>query len=491
MIMNRPYIAIIALFILLLTLVQCKYEERFYEGSDINLRFSLDTLHFDTVFTSIGSATRFFKVYNDEDLPIKLDVQLESFSNSKFRLNIDGSPGKSFEQIEIAALDSMYVFCEVTIDPDEPLSQSPFVIEEDILFTVNGKEQKILLEAWGQNANYFPNKFANNKVYRQVCNLQEIVWDDPKPYVVYGVMILDSCTLRLPPGTEIYIHGGIANNDFGIYRDGLIYVFPQGKIIAEGSAEEPVIFQSDRLEPEFQDEWGQWQGLRFAIGNKGSILEHTIIRNAINGIILDSLSSLKVKSSIINNCSNFGIFTYHANLQMENSLIYNTGSNALALTYGGDHRITYSTLANYNTSESALFFNNYVCRGDLCQSISVNDFYLIAKNNIIYGQGSDEINISEVEEAILDYHFETCIVKIEELLDPDDHPDFLSFCEGCIIADSGDTLFVNASELDFHLDSLSIAESKAVPIPNILLDLDGKERDITMPDIGCFEYEYK
>ena len=35
---------------------------------------------------------------------------------SEYRLNIDGIPGKEFENVEILAKDSMYIFVETTID---------------------------------------------------------------------------------------------------------------------------------------------------------------------------------------------------------------------------------------------------------------------------------------------------------------------------------------------------------------------------------------
>jgi hypothetical protein len=38
------------------------------------------------------------------------------------------------------------------------------------------------------------------------------------------------------------------------------------------------------------------------------------------------------------------------------------------------------------------------------------------------------------------------------------------------------------------LDTLSIAEMKAFPIPNITSDILGRGRDAQKPDIGCFEY---
>ena len=59
------------------------------------------------------------------------------------------------------------------------------------------------------------------------------------------------------------------------------------------------------------------------------------------------------------------------------------------------------------------------------------------------------------------------------------------------MADGQDTIFTNISKSNFHLDTLhSIANRFAIPVPGIELDLDGKMRDGTMPDAGCFEIEF-
>ena len=87
-----------------------------YENTG-ELQFSTDTLTLDTVFTSVGSATRSFKVINGSTNPIEIDrVRLAGGQNSNFRLNIDGVPTKtSIEKVRIPAEDSIYIFVEELI----------------------------------------------------------------------------------------------------------------------------------------------------------------------------------------------------------------------------------------------------------------------------------------------------------------------------------------------------------------------------------------
>ena len=144
-------------FLILLVVFACNKDEDYLLDSSAELSFSLDTLRFDTVFTEIGSATRFVKVYNTNDRPVILNsVRLKEQDNSLFRINVDGISALDVKDTEIAAGDSIYIFAEVTVDPNNPLSASPFIIEEFLEIELNGITRNVLLEAWGQNANYIP-----------------------------------------------------------------------------------------------------------------------------------------------------------------------------------------------------------------------------------------------------------------------------------------------------------------------------------------------
>ena len=41
---------------------------------------------------------------------------------------------------------------------------------------------------------------------------------------------------------------------------------------------------------------------------------------------------------------------------------------------------------------------------------------------------------------------------------------------------------------DFHLDSLSTAIGKALPLPSLTIDRDGNRRSALTPSIGCYEW---
>ena len=128
-----------------------------------NLEFSQDTIFLDTVFTNIGSSTRTMKVYNrsNDDITIP-SIRLEQGEASEYRLNVDGLAGKSFEDINILAKDSIFVFIETTIDIDNlPNTDGSFLYTDKILFDTDGNQQDVDLVTLVKDAVFlFPEQYC-------------------------------------------------------------------------------------------------------------------------------------------------------------------------------------------------------------------------------------------------------------------------------------------------------------------------------------------
>jgi hypothetical protein len=93
--MLRIYLSLIGLLFLLAmsSLTSCKKPVFFSNG---NLSFSRDTVLFDTVFTTIGSTTKNFKFYNNDNKAVIVEeIELMGGSASPFRINVDGLSGIS------------------------------------------------------------------------------------------------------------------------------------------------------------------------------------------------------------------------------------------------------------------------------------------------------------------------------------------------------------------------------------------------------------
>jgi hypothetical protein len=496
----RNYLAPILLLLLALayvTLPSCQ-KEVFTSNPADKLSFSLDTLRFDTVFTELGSATRYFKAYNNSDKSIRISkLQLREGANSKFRMNVDGLPGRSFENLEIAPNDSMYVFVEVTINPDAPLSVSPFVIGEWIDFETNGNVQEVALEAWGQNANYVPSRFSADSLVGLDCNGQEWLWDDPKPWVIYGGLFLENCIVRMPAGTRVYIHGGLSrfsdDSTSFLYNDGILAFSKNSRLIIEGTSDRPVIIQTDRLEKEFEEVTGQFAGVWLQSGTRGHSIEHAIFRNGITGIRVDSAAELTVRKSSFYHTSGAGLVGVHATIKAENCLFYDNGTYGIQLEYGGDYTFDYCTVGAYGSGGESVKVSNALCLDQLCQDALYNPMKARFRNCIFLGDRNDQVTLFDRfnEQNDFDYRFENCFVRTKDLTDPKAYPDFYTFCTPCENIKLSDTVFVSTRDYNFRLDTMhSRANGYAMPIPTISDDRDNKQRDTQKPDIGCYENEF-
>ncbi len=495
--MKHLFCSLFLLFAAAMTLcLSCRIEPVFTTDASKKLTFSTDTLRFDTVFTQVGSATRLIKLYNPNKEWIRVSkVYVEGNAGSIFNINVDGVPGNA-ENIEIAPNDSLYVFARVTINPNQPLSASPFVIEDKIIVETNGNKQSVLLEAWGQNANYIPNRFFKGKLAKLS---DDQTWDDPKPYIIYGVLFVDACTLTIPAGAKIYVHGGITKNKElkATYNDGFLWAINGGTIKVKGTADKPVIFQTDRLEKEFDKVPAQWFGIRLGENSHGEF-SYTTIKNSLVGIYAEKDADLKMDNCRIYNVGSSGLAAVHATLDVSNTLIHSSGSNAVILTYGGNYTFTHCTIAAYGTESSALSMDNVTClkkdgNGN-CIEFDGNLLNSNFENCIIYGSHKDEIQLLDAKDILanaFEYQFTNCVVRVDELLGVKYHPDFLTnHCKDCINATSVSKLFKDENKDDYHLDSLSVAKDKALPNALFPKDLDGVER-VGLPDIGCFEFKPK
>ncbi len=493
---SKPLILLLSLVLLTLLFFSSCENDTIHNNPEVSLRFSIDTLRFDTVFTELGSVTRFVKIYNDEeDAVILNNIEIENQSNSFFRMNVDGIEGNSNQVTRIEGLDSVYVFVEVTVDPNNPLSISPFVIEDKINIRANDSEYVVHLEAWGQNANYIPNRFSDGTINGLGCPGGMTTWDDSKPYVIYGVLGIDNCVLNIAPGTQIFVHGGIAiSDDLGVYNDGIIVVTATGSINAQGTVDNPITIKTDRLEPSFQEVSGQWAGILLQPNSTGNNFKNTIIQHSIIGISIDSSASAQLDNCEIAFTSSNGITASHASVTANNCLFYENGGNGISLGYGGDYSFNYCTVANFNNQGAALNANNIRCTDPLCQE-DIFEFPLnmTFNNCMLIGNDNDEISLLDSSNGedpnLFRFQFNSSIVTVDELLEENQYPSFLKDCNECLTVTRSDTLFIDQNDFDYHLDSLSLAIDKGMTLPFISTDIEDNLRELGAEDVGCYEYQ--
>jgi hypothetical protein len=386
---------------LALLLFSCRKADIFTSDHGAVLTFNKTTVQFDTVFTQMGSATLNFKVKNTNKNGVRSNISLAKGKNSNFRINVDGKPGISFPAKELAGGDSMYVFVEVTIDPQN--QNNPFIVSDSIIFQTNGNTQYVSLVAWGQVADY--------RAYGYHDSLTGTM-DNTIPHVILNYAFVPKGeTLIISPGTRIYCHAGAVIDVFGT-------------LIIQGTKNDPVIIQGDRLErdPVYSKGPGQWQGIVFRPGSKDNSIIHAIIQNGDFGIYdslyppLDNSSAVKAKlrisKTIIRNMTAFGILGLNTWIDMDNSLIYNIGRQAF-FAYGGVYNVAQCTIDNSSNSvfqrqSASVFFTDQRLRlqDNTSKQVKLKSLFY---NTIIWGTQDDEADfvLSNANDTL----FRKCDIK--------------------------------------------------------------------------------
>ena len=276
MLKKQIYFFFILSFGLVILTTSCK-KKNFL--SKKNLSFSIDTLVFDTVFTSIGSTTKQFKIYNKENKTVNIsDIELMGGDASPFRMNVDGIMSTKIQDIELEGKDSLFVFVEVTLAVSG--QNLPLIIEDSIRFKTNGVDQYVKLAVWGQDA-YFHYK-----------DLNEGIWPTDKPHVIYGYAAIDSAkTLEIQAGTQIYLH-----------KNALLYVY-KSTLNIQGTIGNEVVFQGDRLEQDYQDISGQYYGIYFEKARPSTINYAIIgISNFYNDYSSGTTNVGSINEGVFQNC---------------------------------------------------------------------------------------------------------------------------------------------------------------------------------------------
>ncbi len=452
---------LISLMISSLFVGSCKKNNGFSTG---NLDFSKDTVVFDTVFTTIGSTTQRLKLYNNGKGTVNIqEIQLMGGSNSPFRINVDGLKGTNFADLEVEQGDSLFVFVEVTLQVNN--ATQPLIVEDQIRFRTNGKDQFVQLAVWGQDA-YFHYKDVNSGT-----------WPNDKPHVVYGYAGIDEGqTLNVQAGTQIYLH-----------KDALIFNF-KGTLNMNGTKENKIVLQGDRLEDFYDDKSGQFYGIYMQEAQPSNIT-HVEIKNGTAGIHMFGRApgftapTLTLSNSEIYNNSRYGVFIYAgAEVKAENCLIYKNEVHALLVLEGGDFDFNHCHLLGYKASTQvpAVGINNYF-KPDPDGAINVGNINLgRITNSVITGNQLTELVIDTYNPngtAVLNFEFNTNLITSEEI--PTD-----AFYMGNLWNE--DPLFVDVAEDDFKFYSSSPLVDSANPAYPTFIDFCDHPRTFDL-DIGAWE----
>ncbi|MFT3826716.1 MAG: choice-of-anchor Q domain-containing protein [Chitinophagaceae bacterium] len=459
---------VVTILIVACSITACK-KDSFITSSSASLNLSEDSLHFDTVFTTTGSVTQYFIIYNTNNQRLRLsNVTLAGGSTSYFKINVDGTPGPSVQDVEIDANDSVYVFLSVKIDPTS--ANLPFIIEDSIKIDYNGNTRKVKLSAWGQNANFIHSGLVQGSQ----------TWTNTKPYVILGSLQVDTnATLTIQKGTRIYLHA-----DAPFIVDGTL------QVNGEQYDSTRVVFQGDRLDDPYRDYPASWPGIYFRGQSKNNVLHYAIVKNAYQGIVVDQPSinankKVSLNECIIDNCYDVGIYGLRTSIHAQNTLVSNCGKNVV-LAYGGNYDFAQSTIATYSSSyithkEPVLFVADYVKQDNVYYTDNLTASFV---NCIFWGDNStveNEVVTGKQGNTSFAVNFQNCLWRVKT------NPANSTYTN--IIANESpefDSIDVQRHYYDFRLKASSPALQQGTAT-TLTTDLDGNPRPATKPDLGCYQ----
>ncbi len=459
--MKLPGILIISL---LFVFFSCR-KDSFITSGDARVTISADTLKYDTVFVTAGSTYRSFTIINDNNQKLRLSsIKLMGGTSSVYKINVDGTPGTQFTNLELEPNDSLYVFAQVNVNPGA--ASLPFILRDSIEVSYNGKTRLVQLEAWGQNAHFFRDK---------IVSVNE-TWNNDLPYVILGsLQVNNNTTLTINKGCRIYVHA-----DAPIVVNGTLQVNGLKDTI------DRVYFRGDRMDDPYKDYPASWPGIFFQTSSKDNVLNYAVIKNAYQAIGIQDPSTnpnpkLTLNECVIDNAYDAGIVSLNSSIRARNCLITNCGKNLL-LAKGGDYQFTHCTVVTYanrfiDHKDPVLTLTNFA-------NSSSADLTAVFRNCIFWGENglvNDEVVVLKNGVAAFNVNFDHNLWKVQTT-----PANIISNQIINNLAPQFDSISTSDNYYDFRLKATSPAINKGVNT-TILTDLDGNSRAIGLPDLGCFE----
>lgn len=443
----------ILISLLLITYIySCDNDEGLNTDPNFRLSFSIDTLSFDTLFTGYGSTTMQFKVYNKSEKKVNIDRIYLQDPNSAYRINVNGVIADNYNNIDIGAKDSLFVFVEVELEPND--TDNATLLEDILVFDVNEKLQGVVLSTWAQDVIL---------VNRDVTNSQN--WTGNRPYLIENqIAIAENTTLTIEEGARLYFR---KNAGLDVH----------GGIKAEGSFDKPIYFGSTRLEDLYKNVPGQWDGITIHPTSTSIELKHFILEDGINGLKYQGSENengkLQLEYGVIRNFTQNGISATNVDIMGHDLLLLNCGEECLSLESGA--------LSLYHST----FYNSWafnVRTAPIIRVLDSGEHGIIIGNSIIWGSQRDEMEFDNVSGHSID----NSLVKLGNSL----QEEYSSVFTDCIFNENPE--FTSLEDRIYTLLNTSPCINTGRKSFGELypIDLNNTARNIDdAPDMGAYEYK--
>ncbi len=426
----------------------CADDDTFTTSPTARLSFSKDSVKLDTIFSTVGSRTYDFWVYNHSSRGLRLSsVHLRQGNQTGFRVNVDGSYldnslGSKINNLELRKGDSLRVFVELTAPQNN--RPEPQLVEDLLVFTLeSGVQQSVVLQGHAWDA----------IICDSIIVSRDTLIESRRPLVVMKGLCVDSAATLTIRNTTVYFHDKAGIDIHGTLKT------------------DSVVLRGDRLDHMFDylpyDRIsGQWRGVHIFPSSYENEFIATEIRNAEYGIVCDSAELLTTRQrlymehSVVHNCAGPGLQAFNSWVGLLRCQFSNTQGDCVAF-YGGGVVMEHCTLAQFYPFSAdrgaALRFANY--HGDYTYPLR----QMRMTSCIVTGYADDVVMGEALEgDSVTDfsYYIEKTLLRTPAL------EDTINF-KGIIWESPNDSIqgkqhfrLVDEEKLiyDFHLDSLSTAK---------------------------------
>jgi hypothetical protein len=267
-------------------------------------------------------------------------------------------------------------------------------------------------------------------------------------------MIDSGCTLTINAGTNVYFHPGSG-----------IIVLNSGTLIVNGTITDNVTFQGDRLGEEYKDIPGQWDRIWLSNlnlrtntstspGSNNSSIKYAVIKNGIIGLevdtIFDSNPTLTIENSIVKNMASNALALRGSSVKAYNCVFANCGAQTATILYGGKYEFYHCTFANFwnngQRQEPAVTLNNYTNAAR-----PLNAYF---GNCILYGNNDNELGLDSFPNGnLFNFTFDHSLIKVESTFPTSNASRYISIIKA--FGSNNNPTFEDIDNNFYQLDSLN------------------------------------
>ena len=405
-------------------LIGCERDFSATPGGD-DLRFSADTLSFDTLYAGYSSPTGRITLRNVGDYDVTVGrVFLEGGDVSDFSVNINGLSATEATNMRLGHGDSLYIF--VSVRNAKALEGRAFNTLTDHIVAQGGANTwRATVTAVVRNVTAAPLKIESDTQW--LC--------DTIPYLVRDTLdVAEGATLLVGPGVTVLMEKAAA-------------ICVAGNMAVAGEVDNRTSFSPLRSDGYYETIPGQWGGIIVSAGGRADIRFADVACSA-SGIACDSASTVFIDGLWVRDVSHTGVTLNKVSAEVRNTIVSDCGGGAFNVT-GGDVRLRHVTVSDYFSWDyrhvSALQFNH--TEGETSK--------LTVYNSIIFGNQTSEIAVDSLSAEFVT--FRSSLLKMDKKTVSKAEDVFID----CKL--NNNAHFANRSEADYHLTSQSDAVGLADP----------------------------